>query len=40
MLLSTDGPHRNVIKLKPPLAITDGDVERFLRVLDAALTQA
>jgi 4-aminobutyrate aminotransferase-like enzyme len=37
VLLSTDGPRRNVIKLKPPLVIGDDDAERFLDALDAAL---
>jgi 4-aminobutyrate aminotransferase-like enzyme len=38
VLLSTDGPRRNVIKIKPPLVIGDEDAERLLRTLDAALT--
>jgi 4-aminobutyrate aminotransferase-like enzyme len=37
VLLSTDGPERNVLKVKPPLAIGDADAERFLHVLDEAL---
>ena len=37
VLLSTDGPGRNVLKVKPPLVIGDADAERFLAVLDAAL---
>ena len=37
VLLSTDGPRRNVLKLKPPLAIGDGDADLLLRTLDAAL---
>ena len=37
VLLSTDGPRRNVLKLKPPLAIGDDDAELLLRTLDAAL---
>ncbi|HKG67159.1 MAG TPA: aminotransferase class III-fold pyridoxal phosphate-dependent enzyme, partial [Solirubrobacteraceae bacterium] len=37
VLLSTDGPRRNVLKLKPPLAIGDADAELLLRTLDAAL---
>ena len=37
VLLSTDGPERNVIKLKPPMVVGDADAERLLRVLDAAL---
>ncbi len=37
VLLSTDGPGRNVLKIKPPMVIGDADAERFLAVLDAAL---
>jgi 4-aminobutyrate aminotransferase-like enzyme/Ser/Thr protein kinase RdoA (MazF antagonist) len=37
VLLSTDGPRRNVLKVKPPLAIGDEEAGRFLEVLDAAL---
>jgi 4-aminobutyrate aminotransferase-like enzyme len=39
VLLSTDGPEHNVLKLKPPLAISDADGERFLAVLGEALDQ-
>jgi 4-aminobutyrate aminotransferase-like enzyme len=37
VLLSTDGPRRNVIKIKPPLVVGEEDAERFLATLDAAL---
>ena len=37
VLLSTDGPRRNVLKIKPPLAVTDDDAEEFLQTLSAAL---
>ena len=37
VLLSTDGPLRNVIKVKPPLVVSDDDAGRFLETLDAAL---
>jgi 4-aminobutyrate aminotransferase-like enzyme/Ser/Thr protein kinase RdoA (MazF antagonist) len=39
VLLSTDGPYHNVIKLKPPLAISSADAELCLNVLDQALTE-
>ncbi len=39
VLLSTDGPRRNVIKLKPPLVITEADADRCVKTLDAALAQ-
>jgi 4-aminobutyrate aminotransferase-like enzyme/Ser/Thr protein kinase RdoA (MazF antagonist) len=38
-LLSTDGPDANVLKIKPPLAISRGDCDRFLAALDAALEE-
>jgi 4-aminobutyrate aminotransferase-like enzyme len=37
VLLSTDGPRRNVLKIKPPMVLGDGDAERLLRTLDGAL---
>ena len=40
VLLSTDGPRHNVLKIKPPLAIGDADAELLLRTLDAALYDA
>jgi len=40
VLISTDGPRRNVLKLKPPLAISGDDAELLLRTLDAALYDA
>ncbi|MEM7052863.1 MAG: aminotransferase class III-fold pyridoxal phosphate-dependent enzyme [Acidobacteriota bacterium] len=36
ILLSTDGPLHNVIKIKPPLALDEHDVDRALRALDSA----
>jgi len=39
VLLSTDGPHRNVLKIKPPMVLGDADADRFLDVLDGALAQ-
>ncbi len=37
VLLSTDGPHRNVLKLKPPLPIRPEECDLLLAVLDRAL---
>ena len=37
ILLSTDGPLHNVIKIKPPLVLNEGDVDRSLRTLDEVL---
>jgi 4-aminobutyrate aminotransferase-like enzyme len=37
VLLSTDGPRRNVIKIKPPLVVDDEDGDLLVRTLDAAL---
>jgi len=38
ILLSTDGPLHNVLKIKPPLAISSDDTARFVAELDAALS--
>ncbi|MCX8159891.1 MAG: aminotransferase class III-fold pyridoxal phosphate-dependent enzyme [Candidatus Saccharicenans sp.] len=37
ILLSTDGPFRNVIKIKPPIIFTRGDVDRVIENLDLVL---
>jgi len=37
ILLSTDGPHENVIKFKPPMVFTKADAERLVMVLDQVL---
>jgi 4-aminobutyrate aminotransferase-like enzyme len=37
ILLSTDGPEHNVIKIKPPLVIDDTDANRLVAVLDEVL---
>ena len=39
VLLSTDGPHHNVIKIKPPMVITDVDVEKTVDLLNTCLSQ-
>jgi 4-aminobutyrate aminotransferase-like enzyme len=39
VLLSTDGPDANVLKIKPPLVISREDCDRFLAALDAALEE-
>jgi 4-aminobutyrate aminotransferase-like enzyme len=39
ILLSTDGPLHNVLKIKPPMVITDEDVDMVLRVLDDELSR-
>jgi 4-aminobutyrate aminotransferase-like enzyme len=33
ILTGTDGPHHNVIKLRPPLCFTKVDADRFIEVL-------
>ena len=38
VLLSTDGPHNNVIKIKPPMVITIEDVNLTLKLLDDVLS--
>ena len=37
ILLSTDGPHENVIKVKPPLVFSRADADRVVSELDAVL---
>ena len=37
ILLSTDAPDRNVIKIKPPLVFTEDDADRLVAVLDRIL---
>jgi 4-aminobutyrate aminotransferase-like enzyme/Ser/Thr protein kinase RdoA (MazF antagonist) len=38
ILLSTDGPFHNVIKIKPPMVLTRDDVDMVLRCFDDELT--
>jgi len=40
VLLSTDGPHDNVLKIKPPLAFGATEADYFCHKLDGALAQA
>ncbi|HVO96940.1 MAG TPA: aminotransferase class III-fold pyridoxal phosphate-dependent enzyme [Bryobacteraceae bacterium] len=37
ILAGTDGPHHNVIKLRPPLCFTRGDADRFVEVLGGVI---
>lgn len=37
VLLSTEGPYSNVIKIKPPLCFSTADVDRMVGAVDAAL---
>jgi 4-aminobutyrate aminotransferase-like enzyme len=39
ILAGTDGPHHNVIKLRPPLIFTEGDADLFNATLDAILAE-
>ncbi|MEV0143356.1 MULTISPECIES: aminotransferase class III-fold pyridoxal phosphate-dependent enzyme [unclassified Nonomuraea] len=39
VLISTDGPHDNVLKIKPPLVLGEADCDLFLDVLDDALDE-
>ena len=39
ILLSTDGPLHNVIKIKPPLPFNSGDAERLVATLDRVLSE-
>ena len=37
ILLSTDGPDHNVIKIKPPLPFSEDDADRLVQALDRVL---
>lgn len=39
VLLSASGPHNAALKIRPPLPFSDGDRDRFLTELDAALAE-
>ena len=39
VLTGTDGPHENVIKLRPPLVLTDQDADLFLSAFDQVLRE-
>jgi 4-aminobutyrate aminotransferase-like enzyme len=39
ILAGTDGPHHNVIKLRPPLCFTASDAERFTSTLRSILAE-
>jgi 4-aminobutyrate aminotransferase-like enzyme/Ser/Thr protein kinase RdoA (MazF antagonist) len=39
ILAGTDGPHHNVIKLRPPLVFSEADANLFIETLDAVLRE-
>jgi 4-aminobutyrate aminotransferase-like enzyme/Ser/Thr protein kinase RdoA (MazF antagonist) len=39
ILTGTDGPHHNVIKLRPPLVFSQADADLFVRTLDTILKE-
>jgi 4-aminobutyrate aminotransferase-like enzyme len=39
VLLSTDGPEHNVVKIKPPMTFTQQDAERLVAALDTVLAE-
>jgi 4-aminobutyrate aminotransferase-like enzyme/Ser/Thr protein kinase RdoA (MazF antagonist) len=39
ILAGTDGPHYNVIKLRPPLVFSEADADLFIKTLDAILQE-
>jgi 4-aminobutyrate aminotransferase-like enzyme len=39
ILTGTDGPHHNVIKLRPPLIFSEADAQLFLATLDSVLEE-
>jgi 4-aminobutyrate aminotransferase-like enzyme len=38
VLLSIDGPHHNVIKIKPPITFSIEDADRLVAAVNSALT--
>jgi 4-aminobutyrate aminotransferase-like enzyme len=38
VLVSSDGPDHDVLKVKPPMVLTEADVDRFVTALDEAIT--
>jgi 4-aminobutyrate aminotransferase-like enzyme len=40
VLVSSDGPEHNVLKVKPPMVLDEADVDRFVAVLDESLAAA
>jgi hypothetical protein len=39
VLTGTDGPHHNVLKLRPPLVFTEEDADLLVETLDAVLAE-
>jgi len=39
VLIGTDGPHGNVLKIKPPITFTDDEVRRLVATLDEVLSE-
>ena len=39
ILTGVDGPHHNVIKIRPPLVFTHQDAELFVKILDEVLEE-
>jgi len=39
VLTGSDGPFENVLKLRPPLVLTDADAELFIETLDEILAE-
>lgn len=39
ILVSSDGPDRNVLKLKPPLVFNHENADHFVKILDEVLTE-
>jgi hypothetical protein len=39
VLTGTDGPHHNVLKLRPPLVFSEEDADLFLETLEAVLEE-
>ena len=40
ILLGTDGPHHNVVKIRPPMPFTHANADRLVETFDAVLSEA
>jgi 4-aminobutyrate aminotransferase-like enzyme len=39
ILLGTDGPHHNVIKVRPPMPFKEDDVDFLVEIMDKVLSE-
>jgi 4-aminobutyrate aminotransferase-like enzyme len=39
VLLGTDGPHHNVVKIRPPMPFSEGDADLLVDVLERSIAE-